>query len=209
MSGDGRVNQRMRTRKDLLRAAAHLLRRGRSPSMAEVAQEARVSRATAYRYFDSVVALLCEAPIDREVPDPENVFAGDRTTDPETRVAKAEDALHAMVYRSIPQLRVMLAHTLRRSLESEIPVRQNRRTPLIEKALEPARGRLRPATYEKLCAALALLFGPESMVVFEDVLGIGEQRARAVKRWAIHHLVHGALTEGRKKSAPDSKRRPS
>ena len=50
----GRPNQRSRTRKDLLDAASRLLKQGRRPTLEEVAEEARVSRATAYRYFPSV-----------------------------------------------------------------------------------------------------------------------------------------------------------
>lgn len=201
MPREGRRNQRMRTRKDLLQAAARLLNDGQRPTMADVAAEAQVSRATAYRYFASVEALLCEAPVDEDVPDPTEVFARDRSVDPEKRVAKAEAAMHAAVYRNIPQLRAMLAYTFKQSLEPEaagIPVRQNRRTPLIEKALEPARARLRPATYRKLRAALALVFGTESMIVFEDVLRVDEREARAVKAWALRQLVRGALEESRR-----------
>jgi hypothetical protein len=46
-----RENQRRRTRKDLLQAAARLMKEGRTPSLDEVAETALVSRATAYRYF--------------------------------------------------------------------------------------------------------------------------------------------------------------
>ena len=42
----GRSNQRRRTRKDLLAAAARLLKRGGTPAMDEIAEEAAVSRAT-------------------------------------------------------------------------------------------------------------------------------------------------------------------
>jgi hypothetical protein len=48
-------------------------------------------------------------------------------------------------------------------------VRQNRRLPLIEAALAPARGRRDAAAYDRLCAALALVFGIEALVVFTDV----------------------------------------
>ena len=40
-----------RTQRKLLAAAMQLVRRGRTPSVAEVALTAGVSRATAYRYF--------------------------------------------------------------------------------------------------------------------------------------------------------------
>ena len=61
MSGaerNGRPNQKTRTRKDLLQAAARLMKQGGPPTLEEVAEEALVSRATAYRYFPSV-----EAPV--------------------------------------------------------------------------------------------------------------------------------------------------
>ena len=50
----GRANQKRRTRQALIDAALALRERGRDPSFAEVAEHARVSRATAYRYFPSV-----------------------------------------------------------------------------------------------------------------------------------------------------------
>jgi len=56
-----RPNQKRRTRKDLLLAAARLLQQGKRPSLEEVAEAALVSRATAYRYFPGVEPLLVEA----------------------------------------------------------------------------------------------------------------------------------------------------
>ena len=195
----GRVNQRHRTRKDLLNAAARLLKQGSTPDMDEVAAEAMVSRATAYRYFPSIEALLVEAPLEGAVPGPEEVFAGDKSVDPVQRVDKAEAAMHDAVYRNEAQLRVMLAASLERKAKGRpgdgVPVRQNRRTPLIEAALAPARDRLTAASYERLRAALALVFGTESMIVFSDVLGADAKTARQVKSWAARALVRAALEE--------------
>ena len=199
----GRINQRHRTRKDLLAAAARLLRDGRTPDMDEVASAAMVSRATAYRYFPSVESLLVEAPIHGEVPDPREIFStdddDDDDDDPAQRVDRAEAALHAMMYRNEAQLRVMLAASLERKSRGPatdgIPVRQNRRTPLIDAALAPARKRFTKPAYDKLRAALALIFGTESMIVFSDVLGLDERTARKVKSWAARALVQAALEE--------------
>jgi hypothetical protein len=77
------------------------------------------------------------------------------------------------------------------------PPRQNRRTPLIEAALAPARKRFSSAAYANLRAALALVFGTEAMVIFRDVLPISERRARQVKSWAIRALVRAALLESK------------
>lgn len=192
-----RRNQRHRTRKDLLAAAARLLKDGGTPSMDDVAEAAMVSRATAYRYFPSLDALLVEAPLEGETPSPEGLFADDRSTDPEARIDKVEAALHGMVYRNEAQLRRMLAHSLglEGPDEDAVPIRQNRRTPLITAALAPAKGRLKKSAYDRLCAALAVFLGPESMVVFRDVLQLDAAEARKVKSWAVRALVRAALRE--------------
>lgn len=192
-----RANQRHRTRKDLLAAAGRLLKAGRTPDMDDVAREAMVSRATAYRYFPTIDALLVEAPLDDAVPSPESLFAGDDSTDPADRAARAERAMHESVYRNEAQLRAMLAASLQRGADApDVPVRQNRRTPLIEAALAPARYRFSDAAYERLCAALALVIGTESMIVFKDVLGADEATARGVKAWAVRALVRAAEADG-------------
>ncbi len=194
---NGRANQRHRTRKDLLAAAGRLLKAGGTPDMDAIAKEAMVSRATAYRYFPTVESLLVEAPLDGAVPSPEDVFAGDTSTDPVARVEKAETALHDAVSRNEQQLRLMLAASLSRKPDG-VPIRQNRRSGLITAALAPAKGKFTKATYDKLTAALAMVFGTESMIVFRDVLGVDDKTARKVKAWAIQALVQAALDESKR-----------
>jgi AcrR family transcriptional regulator len=197
-----RANQRYRTRKDLIDAAGRLMKNGHKPSLEEVAEAARVSRATAYRYFPNVEALLAEAPVDAGAPDWEALFARDGSTDPEERVDRAEAAMHRLVYDNETAIRLMLSATLTRAAEEgagdeAVPYRQNRRTPLIEAALAPARSRFKKSSYGRLRAALAVIFGSESMVVFRDVLRLDEKSAREVKSWAVRALVRVALEESR------------
>ena len=88
------------------------------------------------------------------------------------------------MYKNEAQLRALVAHSLKRRLDDgkdRLPVRQNRRVPLIEAALAPARDRLDEASYARLCSALALVFGTESMLVFRDVAPLSENDARRVK----------------------------
>lgn len=197
-----RSNQRLRTRKDLLDAAGRLLRERQSLTMEEVAREAMVSRATAYRYFPNLDSLLVEAPLDGAVPDAMDLFADDPTADPIERLDRAEAALHEMIYKNEARLRAMVVHSLKQWLddrEHRIPVRQNRRTPIIEAALAPVRERFDEATYARLCAALALVFGTESMLVFRDVVPLSEPDARQVKSWALKALVRAALEDSQKR----------
>lgn len=200
-------NQELRTRKDLLLAAGRLIKEGRKPTMDEVAQEALISRATAYRHFPSVDALLVEVPVDAAMIDPEEMFAGDASQDAEARVERAEASIHEVVYRNEAQLRIILANSIGRGLEQKGPTRQNRRLPLIEAALATTRERFSDEDYRKLCAALALIFGPESMIVFRDVLGVDEEAAREVKSWAVRALVRSALESSRSRSTQQSQSR--
>ena len=192
----GRPNQRRRTRKDLLRAAARLMKQGRKPNLEDIAAEALVSRATAYRYFPSVEALLVEAALDVAFPAAEEVFGKDAPADPVTRLLAADAAVQAMMAANEAPLRMMLANTLQQVARGEAggdtPARQNRRSPLIAAALEPARGQFDPATFDRLGKALALVFGVEAFVVFKDVLQLDDAEAEAVRAWAIEALVAAA-----------------
>lgn len=191
----GRPNQRTRTRKDLLQAAASLVRQGRTPTLEEVAQEALVSRATAYRYFPSVEALLVEAAVDVAMPEPDELFRDDASRDPVERLQRVDTLVHDVVVANEPLLRSMLAHTIQQDAHADehgTPKRQNRRTPLIEAALAPARDQFKPADLKLLTRALALIIGTEAAIVVKDVLQLNDGDARKVKRWAIRALVEAA-----------------
>ena len=193
----GRPNQKSRTRKDLLRAAARLMKAGRNPTLEDVAEEALVSRATAYRYFSGVEALLVEAALDVAMPD-ESFFAGDSSEDPVERLLRADAAVAGMIAENEAALRAMLVHSLQRGMEDAgtagaLPVRQNRRTPLIEQALAPVHGSMAPADFVRLARALALVIGTESMLAFKDVLALGEGEAAEIRAWMIRALVAAAL----------------
>ena len=192
----GRPQQKQRTRKALLAAAAQLSRQGRRPTLEEIAELALVSRATAYRYFPNVEALHLEASIDIETPLTEDALRTAPADDVVARLEHVDHALHTMMAANEAPLRMMLAQSLERSAraesDSQMPLRQNRRTPLIEAALDPARDRIKPAAMKRLKNALALVVGPEARVVFKDVLRLDDAEARKTRRWAIRALVEAA-----------------
>jgi AcrR family transcriptional regulator len=193
---NGRLNQKTRTRKDLLQAAAKLVKQGSTPTLEEIAEEALVSRATAYRYFPSVEALLVEAAVDVAVPEPATFFRDDVSRDPVTRLQRVETALHDVILANEPLLRTMLAHTIQQTADADdagkMPKRQNRRMPLIEAAIEPTRDQFKPGSTRTMMNALALIMGPEAMIVVKDILQLDDEDARKLKRWAIRAFVEAA-----------------
>jgi AcrR family transcriptional regulator len=172
------------------------MKQGRTPTLEEVAEEAMVSRATAYRYFPSVEVLLVEASVDVAVPEPAELFRDEPSCDPVVRLERVETALYDMILANEPALRTMLAHTIQQGMRAEedgkLPTRQNRRTPLIEAALEPVRHQFKPAALRELTRALALIMGPEAFVAIRDVLQLDDAATRRVKRWIIRALVEAA-----------------
>jgi AcrR family transcriptional regulator len=194
----GRTHQKARTRQAIVRAAGKLLSRGRRPSLDEIAVEAQVSRATAYRYFPGLDALLSEAAVDLMVPAADDLFGEDGPSDPFERLALVDATFdRACRDREVP-LRLMLARTLERSASrrpGDPPLRQNRRVPLIREALAPLASRLGHERLTLLAQALAMVIGTEGFIALKDVVCLEGDQADAVRSWAMDAMVAAALRE--------------
>ena len=193
-----RANQKARTRQAIVRAAGALLARGETPSLEQIAEEAQVSRATAYRYFPGLDALLSEAAVDLIVPAPDDLFGAGAPTDAFERIALVDEAFDRACRQREAPLRLMLAKALERSLvrlPGDAPLRQNRRGPLIEQALAPLAPRLGHERLARLIHALTLVVGTEGFLALNDVAGLNEDQARDVRRWTIDALVAAALSQ--------------
>jgi AcrR family transcriptional regulator len=191
-SHTGRTAQRTRTRKAILQAAARLLERGEHPGLDDVAVEAEVSRATAYRYFPGLDALLNEAVVDAAIPEPEVLFDDELANDVAARVALIDETLDRACREREVALRMTLARSLERSAVQKAadgPLRQNRRVPLIERALSPLAKELDAKKRTRLTNALAMIVGSEGFIALTDVVGLTEEEAREVRRWAIDALL--------------------
>jgi hypothetical protein len=75
------------------------------------------------------------------------------------------------------------------------PQRGGRRVRWIEAALEPARPRLGPRRARRLADALALVMGPEALIVLRDACHLEPAEAERVSRWAAGALVRAGLEE--------------
>jgi AcrR family transcriptional regulator len=194
----GRTNQKRRTRAAIVAAAAALLQAGQTPTVAEVADAAAVSRATAYRYFPSQEHLLGEAALELTVPDVRGQVAAAGSA-AEARLDVAVGATMEYVLGHEVALRALLRRSLEPTAAGEAPPRRRagRRLDWAVAALEPIAHQLGEAEHRRLVAALALLLGIETLVVLQDVCGLDEVEAQAVARWAAQRLLAGALVEGR------------
>jgi AcrR family transcriptional regulator len=193
----GRSNQKWRTYEALVRAAAQLIRQGATPSVAEVADAARVSRTTAYRYFPTQESLLQHGLLSMLVEADLHALAEVSASagGPAQRLDAVVSGDHRMTVQAEPSFRAMLRGSLVGDIERDAPRRPGNRVVWLTNALSPLKDRLDEGEFSKLVAALSLCVGIESLVVLCDVCGLSREEAEAVKRWAAKSLLAQAMAD--------------
>lgn len=198
---DPRANQKSRTRAALVAAAAALLDGGGRPTVAEAAEAAKISRATAYRYFPTQEALLVEALELTPMVRPVEAWVGalPATGAHPARLLELQDLFNRILFqKEVPMrtaLRVYLdAWLAKRAAGERSPaVRPGRRMEWIEAALRPADRTLSKTQRRRLHAALALTLGVEALIVMKDVCQLDDDEALSVLRWAATTLLKAGL----------------
>ena len=189
-----RTNQKLRTRAELLRAASELAEKGLQPTVAEVADHAGISRATAYRYFSRPEDLLREAVLDAIATaiKPHT----DRLTGSAKAMPEALEDLVRQIFAMVDGNEVMFRTFLASSVTGKDgQKRGGRRLTWLREVLQPLEGRVSKVEFERLICSLSLLTGVETHVVLKDVCGLDSQKAEDVALWAARTLLAGVMTE--------------
>lgn len=193
----GRTQQKYRTRRAMLAAARRLLERKAAVTIQAVADEAEISRATAYRYFTSAEYLMREALLDGVWDTPEAVI-GD-AEDVIERVLRVQAYLFAFTRRNENAHRLFLAKALEASVEqgseSKAHLRGARRLPMFALALAPLQGRLPEARLQEMVMALASASGIETYIAMKDVCGLDDADADRIAAQNIRAIVERALAD--------------
>jgi AcrR family transcriptional regulator len=171
-------NQMERTRSAIVAAARDLADSGAEITMPAVAAEARVSEATAYRYFPDLISLLRAAVMTEDlVAVLRSVTHGD---DPVERIGQAAEILGRAVLRRQGAVRVLVASTIGKPATAKD--RPAHRFGLIEHALAPwidECGSAGRADVEQLVRGLALVISAESVFTLTDLCGLAPDAAIA------------------------------
>lgn len=201
---DPRAHQKERTRSAVVDAATRLLRQGLQPTVVEAAELAKVSRATAYRYFPTQEALLVEVALVNPAADAvEQWLAEPKSGDAPQRLSGLVGIFDSVARREETALRTGLRVYLDVWLEGrrrgELPavVREGRRMRWLDDALEPVRREMKPAQWRRVRAALALTLGVESVVVMKDVCKLSDDEALDTLQWAAGALLQAGLDADR------------
>jgi AcrR family transcriptional regulator len=197
-SAGGRAAQRERTRRDLLASARELLDAGQVTTVAEAADNANVSRTTAYRYFTSQEALLGEAAVEPLIDEIAAIVRDvDSALDPVQRVDEVFRLAVPLVLSRQAQLQTMLRITLGRSLRENLtgnaPLQSVRWIMAWDSVLEPLRDRVTPPLYVLMSRSLSTLLGIETILAIKDACDGDDARTVAAVRFAARSMVRGFL----------------
>jgi AcrR family transcriptional regulator len=191
--GGMRHRQKNRTRKALLNAAAELVRQGREPTVAEVAEVGEVSRATAYRYFPTQESLLVEMrmfALEGPIEMFDKVIL--ETADPVERVGVLARQVSEWAFQNETALRTWL----RLSLDPETGVRRpGHRIQWITEALQPLQGKVDGVALDRLSSALTMLLGIDPIIPLRDFAQLPPTEAIEVIEWAARTLVRSVVED--------------
>jgi AcrR family transcriptional regulator len=199
----GRANQKQRTRRALIDAAFRLSSEGRTLSMPEVAEEALVSPATAYRYFPNMRVLMLEVATREAQPKIDDLLAV-LPEDPEERIDALVTVVTGFQFGNEALWRAVLSAILERWLaqadlpeRERVPIRGGHRLESVEVALAPLTETMPPDQHRRLVMATMLVCGVEAMVSARDACGLDRAEAVDVMRWAARALQRAAVWESR------------
>jgi AcrR family transcriptional regulator len=192
-----RTNQKQRTRQALVDAAKALAANGRPLTIADVAEAAQVSVATAYRYFSNPNDLVLEAATPR-VPQ----IMADLPDDPADRIDEVVRRLAEVQFGDEALWRAILRADLERwaqqavlDPEARMPTRGSNRLDIVQEALAPLAEKLPPQLHRRLIMATMLVCGMEALVAARDACGLERDEAIKVMRWAAQALLQVALRD--------------
>ncbi len=189
----GRVEQKLKTREKLIAVANDMLLKGTTLSIEQVAKEAGISKATAYRYFSGTEGLKREASLQLKAQGSEDLFAGISETDIQARLDRLIDYHFSLFTQNENEFRLFLSSVIFDSVTNKNSYsRGGRRIPLIREALKPIKKTTDARTFRQMVHALSVFFGIESITVLKDLCGLSNEEVLASWRWSVHRIVFGA-----------------
>ena len=186
----GRVQQKARTRDALVLATRSLLATGMTPTVEEAAEQASVSRTTAYRYFPTQQELLVAA-----YPEvgKESILDESAPAD----VGARFEIVFAEMARQVVENEVPLRAMLRLSLgapdqRGELLLRRGRRRVWIADALAPLAASMAKAEFDRLVLAVSVATGIEAFIWLTDMAGLSGKQALEIMRFSAETLIASA-----------------
>ena len=189
----GRINQKLRTREKILKAALDLLKSKSEFTLEDVAEHMNSSRATVYRYFSNVEVLCAEAALSLHTKSSEELLdeVKDLTLlDSLLHIQKYFNTLaqkHEVAFRKY--LSFVLAESAKGVKVSNL--RGSRRPDIAKKTLSYFNKQISSKNSRNLQLITSVLSGIEPLIVNKDVNRINKKESDELLKWALEMIVKG------------------
>ena len=193
----GRIEQKLKTRAVLLKAARSLMKRKKKITLENVAEKAKVSRATIYRYFPNMDLLVKEASLDIAHSTPGSISDSVMKYGLKDRLIKIQERYNKLAQEHETEFRRYISAAIVEGITSKKKLRGARRVEALTLALVDQKGALKKSDRTKLIHTAALLMGIDALVVCKDVCDLSNEEADKTLKWAIETILKG-LTTGSK-----------
>ncbi|MCD1126863.1 TetR/AcrR family transcriptional regulator [Jinshanibacter sp. LJY008] len=193
----------------LIKQAMKLFEKGAFPTVTELAVEAQVSRATAYRYFPTQSELI-SAVVDESLKpiilwQPEQTKVEERVNEllsfAYPQMFKHEGALRAALLLSLQQWAEERASQFKSEvgindviIKREKLVRGHRKQTL-KQVTAPLNDELPKELVEKVNYALSIIYGSEVFMVLKDIWQLENDDVQAVTQWIAKAILNQARSD--------------
>jgi len=190
----GRIKQKQETREKILSCAQELMNSGKKFTLEEVAEKAKVSRATIYRYYSNVEILYAEAGIDINTKSPKTIYEDLRGLELKDKILGIQEYYNNLALDNENAFRNYLSIVL--TSDSQHNKRGARRTKTLKMVLDETS--LTKKEIKNLQNLFTVLMGIESLIVTKDVCGLNNEQSKKILKWGMELLLKGISFEQRK-----------
>ncbi len=196
---------RRRTFNLLINTALTLFEQGAIPSVSELAADAGVSRATAYRYFPTQSDLI-SATVNASL----GPILTWRSDSPEThtrmeqllafaypQMFKHEGALRAALYVSLQQWAQDRSASAKSQVNDEKKLIRGHRKAILANVVEPLKSHVDKDTLDKVIRAFSLVYGSEVFLVMKDIWKMDDSGVIGITQWMAKAIINQALSDSR------------
>ncbi|MBK5142276.1 TetR/AcrR family transcriptional regulator [Budviciaceae bacterium BWR-B9] len=194
----------------LIKQAMKLFEKGAFPTVTELATEAQVSRATAYRYFPTQSDLI-SAVVDESLKpiilwQPEQTRVEERVNEllsfAYPQMFKHEGALRAALLLSLQQWAEERASLFKSEADDAVDVTTKReklvrghRKQILKQVTAPLNDELPAELVEKVNHALSVIYGSEVFMVLKDIWQLENDDVQAVTQWIAKAILNQARAD--------------
>jgi AcrR family transcriptional regulator len=187
----GRVNQKLKTRTRILHAAKQLMAKNQKITLEDVAAEAKVSRATIYRYFSNFDLLCAETSLDIHHIAPTELLEEVKALTFEQRILYVQNYYNQLAQDHELVFRRYLSSVLSASVDSKQKLRGARRAETMDLIMSSINTGLSNKDLKHLKNIATVLMGIDAVIVAKDVCGLSNQQTSESLEWGIRMILKG------------------